>query len=461
MLRVITVPITVVALLVASGPFAAGLTAAGLARAVFGPQTDLNDEPGPPRDLRAPAIIAVPIEVADPATAIQPAAATVSGGEPSFGEATPAVGTPVAPRVAPAGPGGSDPAGATRATSPPVTTTAAPSTRAPEPTVTTTTAAPTTTVAPTTTAEPAGRTLLRAPIATGEAVPFGQSGATIERALTAQFGRIDYEASSNWGNVSLVTDPSGDYIRTRSEIGSNSRQQFNVGFEPAREAYLVYRFMLEPGFDAGDGDGSEGSPVWGTGVKMPGLMRGRPAENTGGAHTRGGFSGRLMIRGTRKSDGRNDRSREGLSLAAYVYGQSIDGRSITSGYGEDYYFLDGFGATPFEGIESGMHEGVGDPRIWDLTEGRWVTVVLGYRVDGEDGWFKAWTKTEGVDAVPQPRLFVPHIDWTGGNEGPDSLLFQQFWGGKGSVWYPDSVSYMRFRDFAVFTSESDALIHAR
>jgi hypothetical protein len=349
------------------------------------------------------------------------------------------------------------------------TTTPSSSTTQASPTPSTTRVqATTTTGAPksTTTANapaPAGSTLLRAPIDGMGSFGFDRSQSVVTAALESQFPTLKYESGSNWDDISIVQDPTGDYLRTRSNVGDNSRKQFNAPIPISNETYLVYRFYLEPGFDAGDGNGDEGSPVWGTGIKMPGLMRGNPADNTGGNHTSGGFSGRLMIRGTRKSDGANDKAREGLSLGAYIYGQEIDNANITSGYGEDYFLLDGFGSHPFEGIDSGKREGVGDPRIWDLEVGRWVTVVLGYRVDSDDGWFKAWTMTEGIDAVPKPRLHVPRVNWMGSgpNQGADSLLFQQFWGGSGSVWYPDSTSYMRFKDFGVYVRETDALEAAR
>ncbi len=278
--------------------------------------------------------------------------------------------------------------------------------------------------------------------------------------LEAAFGDLTNRGSSNWDDWAVVSHASGNFLRTRSGTGNNSQKQFNVPIPASQESYLVYSFFLEPGFDAGDGNGSDGQPSWGTGIKLPGLMRGSPGDNTGGNHTAGGFSGRLMIRGT-NSDGFNYEPRDGLSLAAYVYGQEINNQNIASGFGEDYYFLNGFGATPFEGINNGTNQGVGDPRIWDLEVGQWVTVVLGYRVDGDNGWFKAWTSTGG--GALQPRLHIPNVNWTGGNrtDGPDSLIVQNFWGGSGSVWYPDSVSYMRFRDFAVFTSEADALAFAR
>ena len=167
-----------------------------------------------------------------------------------------------------------------------------------------------------------------------------------------------------------------------------------------------------------------------------------------------------MIRGT-NSAGSTAAPRDGLSLAAYIYGQEINDESIANGFGRDYFFLDGFETVPFEGIEDGTNEGVGDPRIWELEEGKWITVVLGYRVDGDNGWFKAWTMTEGERL--QQRLFVDNINWTGGEltDGADYLLVQQFWGGDGEVWYPDGASYTRFRDFGVYTSEADALAAAR
>lgn len=296
-----------------------------------------------------------------------------------------------------------------------------------------------------------------------KAVGFDSSRAAVESSLRAQFSGIEKSSDKNWDDISIVHHASGDYLRTRSNVGDDSRKQWNVPIEIAKEQYLVYSFYLEPGFDAGDGNNDDGSPVSSTGIKMPGLMRGSPGANTGGNHTEGGFSGRLMIRGTRKSDGNHTKSREGLSLGAYIYGQEINGVDVTKGFGENYYFLDGFGSTPFEGIGRGMHEGAGDPRIWDLEVGHWVTVVLGYRVDNDNGWFKVWTMTEGIDSAPRPRLHVPNINWmgSGSNQGADSMLFQQFWGGSGSVWYPDSVSYMRFKDFGVYTSQSDALVAAR
>lgn len=344
----------------------------------------------------------------------------------------------------------------------PTTTTAPATTQAP-----TTTKTPATTKAPTTTKAPApakpvsANAVLSAPIEGMSAFGFGQSKSTVTKSLESQFGSLVYSGDANWDDFAVVNDPSGDYIRTRSNVGNNSRKQFNARIPVAKETYLVYRFYLEPGFDAGDGNGSEGSPSWGTGIKMPGLMRGNPVANTGGNHTAGGFSGRLMIRGTRKSDGEASSPRQGLTLAAYVYGQKIDGQSIASGYGEDYYFLNGFGAKPFEGINNGTHEGVGDPRIWDLQVGKWTTVVLGYRVDGDNGWFKAWTMTDGGSL--QPRLHIPRVNWmgNGGEQGADSMIFQQYWGGSGSVWHPDSVSHMRFKDFGVYNSEAAALAAAR
>ncbi|MDW3178133.1 MAG: hypothetical protein R8J94_12150 [Acidimicrobiia bacterium] len=341
--------------------------------------------------------------------------------------------------------------------------TAAPSTAPPTTPAPTTTAAPAPppTTAPAAAPAPSGPSLLSAPIEGMRSFGFGQSKSTVTAALESQFSRLTYTGGGNWDDIAVVSDPSGDYIRTRSNVGDNSRKQWNAPIDITKETYLVYRFYLEPGFDAGDGAKNEGSPVWGTGIKMPGLMRGSPADNTGGNHSAGGFSGRLMIRGTRKSDGANDKTREGLSLSAYVYAQSIDGQNVASGFGEDYLFLNGFGAEPFEGLENGKHEGVGDPRIWDLQVGKWTTVVLGYRVDGNNGWFKAWTMTDGGSL--QPRLHIPKVNWmgNGGTQGADSIIFQQFWGGSGSVWYPDSVSYMRFKDFGVYTSEAQALAAAR
>ena len=153
-----------------------------------------------------------------------------------------------------------------------------------------------------------------------------------------------------------------------------------------------------------------------------------------------------MIRGT-NSEGSTTAARDGLSLGAYIYGQEIEDQSIASGFGQDYYFLDGFQSQAFEGINDGIEGGVGDPRIWELQEGEWVTLVLGYRVDGDDGWFKAWTGTENERL--QQRLYIPNINWAGGEStaGPDSLFFQQFWGGSGDAWYPDSESFTRFKDF--------------
>ncbi|MFT7475346.1 MAG: hypothetical protein ACI81L_002284 [Verrucomicrobiales bacterium] len=319
------------------------------------------------------------------------------------------------------------------------------------------------TAATTTTSPPAvaGKVLLDVPIDGMKTVSFGSSRATVESALETQFPNLRYASDSNWDDYAIVSDPNGDYLRTRSNIGDNSRKQWNVSIPVSNEQYLVYRFYLEPGFDAGDGNGSEGRPVWGTGIKMPGLMRGTPGASTGGSHSPEAFSGRLMIRGTRKSDGSNSEQREGLSLGAYIYGQKIDGKSIASGYGEDYYFLNGFGSKPFSGLNNGTHEGVGDPRIWDLEVGKWTTVVLGHRVDGDNGWFKAWTMTDGGSL--QPRLHIPRVNWMGSgeNQGADSLIFQQYWGGSGSVWHPDSVSYMRFKDFGVYTSQADAMAAAR
>jgi len=272
--------------------------------------------------------------------------------------------------------------------------------------------------------------------------------------LEKHFGHIEYPGL-NWEDFA-VTD---GYLRTRSDAGQNSRKQFAVPFEDSQEAYLTYQFYLEPGFDAGDGNG--GRVVSSTGVKLPGLAGGTPELNTGGHHTAGGFTGRLMIRGTRKSDGDNRKAREGLGLSAYIYGQEINNSSINHGFGRDYLFLNGFDAQPFTGLKSGKSSGVGDPRIWDLPVGEWVTVVLGYRVDGDNGWFRAWTAS-GTDPLA-PRLELNNVNWVG-NSGPqtiDSLLFQNFWGGQGGEWYPDNVSYMRFRDFAVYESQNDALAAAR
>ena len=167
-----------------------------------------------------------------------------------------------------------------------------------------------------------------------------------------------------------------------------------------------------------------------------------------------------MIRGT-NSEGSTTAPRDGLTLAAYMYGQEIADRDIAFGFGRDYYFLDGFEAQAFQGINDGIEGGVGDPRIWALEEGEWITVVLGYRVDGDDGWFKAWTAGEGERL--EQRLHVQDVNWTGGDntDGPDALFFQQLWGGQGEAWYPDSVTFTRFKDFGVYTTETDALAAAR
>lgn len=338
------------------------------------------------------------------------------------------------------------------------------------PTTTTTLLPPTTTLPPPTTTLPPPTTERPAPPPVNSAVlstsldnvapfQFGQSRDGVLGALESEFGPVRFAHPGNWDDFALVQDPGGSYLRTRSNIGDSSQKQFNITVPEASESYLVYSFFLEPGFDAGSANTL--ATTHSTGIKLPGLMRGSPAENTGGNHTEGGFSGRLMIRGTRKSDGLNYQPREGLSLAAYVYGQEIADQAINSGFGRDYYFLNGFDADPFQGLSTGLHQGVGDPRIWDLPVGEWVTLVLGYRVDGDDGWFKAWTKTG--DGQLRPALHVPEVNWTGGDRtaGPDSLLFQNFWGGKGDVWYPDSTSYIRFKDFNVFHAESAALAHAR
>lgn len=288
----------------------------------------------------------------------------------------------------------------------------------------------------------------------------GQTKDQFLNIISPQFGTFPHSGRNNFENLSIVDDPAGRSLQYRSSVGNSSHIQFSSAIPVHQETYLVYRFKLEEGFDAGDGAGQEGMPSHSTGIKLPGLMRGSPAANTGGNHTAGGFSGRLMIRGTRKSDGVNSAPREGISIGAYIYGQRINGQNIASGFGRSYYFLDGFESQPFLGHSSGLSEGVGDPRIWDLEEDRWVTLVLGYRVDNGNGWFKAWTKTEGIDDQVNPSLFIPNIDWTGGSEGADNLLFQNFWGGQGSVWHPDKASNILYRDFAVFTDEADAIAFA-
>ena len=325
---------------------------------------------------------------------------------------------------------------------------------------TTTTRRPTTTTAAPRPA-PAQNAVLSASVDGISPFGFGQSRDAVTRALSSDFGALSYTGSTNWDDFAVVRDGNGSYIRTRSNVGNNSQKQFSVPVAPAQESYLVYSFFLEPGFDAGDGNRSDGQPVWGTGIKLPGLALGNPSQNTGGNHNAGGFTGRLMIRGTLDSAGSVGQPRDGLSLVAYVYGQQYQNQNINHGFGRDFYFLNGHGATPFEGINDGGHEGAGDPRIWDLREGQWVTVVLGYRVDGDNGWFKAWTKTG--NGPLQENLFVRNLNWTGDGRtaGPDQILFQNFWGGSGSVWYPDSTSYMRFKDFGVFHSQSAALSFAR
>ncbi len=288
----------------------------------------------------------------------------------------------------------------------------------------------------------------------------GQSKDNFLNILRPEFGNFRFSGNENFNNFSIVDDPAGRSLQYRSTPGTSSHVQFSAAVPENQESFLVYRFKLEEGFDAGDGNGDEGKPSHSTGIKLPGLLRGSPAANTGGNHTAGGFSGRLMIRGTRKSDGVNSAPREGLALSAYIYGQNIGGQNIASGFGRSFYFLDSFESKPFLGQGSGQFEGVGDPRIEDLEEDKWVTLVLGYRVDGNNGWFKAWTKTEGQADTVSPNLFIPNVDWTGGSAGADNLLVQNFWGGKGSVWHPDSSSNIRYRDFAVFTEEADAIAFA-
>jgi len=416
----------------------------------FGSPSDVGVE------LSSAALAANPVEQSIPEalarTALEPSQPVALPAQPSI------VDNSQTPSTLPAGP---PPAASVAPTVPSAPTPSKPpTTAAPTPPATDAPNPPASTAATTTTTTPP------APVGGGPVegmskFEFGQSGATVQGAFEEQFGSLSYVSQRNWDDFSIVEDSSGDYIRTRSNVGDNSQKQWNVPVPITKESYLVYRFMLEPGFDAGDGNGDQGMSVSNTGIKLPGLARGHPANNTGGNHAAGGFTGRLMIRGTCKSSGTINSQRDGIALAAYIYGQQIGGEPINSGWGEDYYLLDGFGSTPFSGLGNGFDNGCGDPRIWNLPTGKWVTVVLGYRVDSTNGWFKAWTMVDGVDSTPRERLSIPNIDWMGaGEQGVDSMMWQQYWGGSGSAWYPDSVSYMRFKDFGVFRTAGEAIAAA-
>jgi len=421
----------------------------------FGSPNDVGVE------LSAAAVAANPVEQSIPEalarTALEPSQPVALPAQPSIVDNSrtpstlPAGPPPPAASVAP-----TVPAATTPLTPPTTGSPTPPATDAPTPPAATAATAASTTTTTTTPPAPVGG----GPVEGMPKFGFGQSRATVVSALEEQFRALSYVGAPNWDDVSIVEDSSGDYIRTRSNVGDNSKKQWNVPVPVTKESYLVYRFMLEPGFDAGDGNGDQGMSVSNTGIKMPGLARGHPANNTGGNHAAGGFTGRLMIRGTCKSSGTNKSPRDGIALAAYIYGQQIGGESINSGWGQDYYLLDGFASTPFSGLGNGFDGGCGDPRIWNLPTGKWVTVVLGYRVDSTNGWFKAWTMVDGGSL--RERLFVQNIDWMGpGEQGVDSMMWQQFWGGSGSAWYPDSVSYMRFKDFGVFRTVGEAIAAAR
>jgi len=305
--------------------------------------------------------------------------------------------------------------------------------------------------------------ILDAPIEGMTKRALGSTWATIQTTLQEQFAGPFYQsAGSNGDNYATIEDATGDYLRTRRETGGTSAQQWVTPTALNKEVYLQYDIMFEAGFDHGDGTG--GRNPFNTTHKLPGMTGGGSAGvggNVGGSHDPEGFTGRIVTRATRKSDGQASLDREGMALSAYIYGFEIDGNSIASGFGEDYYFLDSHATTPFEGITTGLVNGCGDPRIWDMPTGSWITVTVGYRVDGPTGWFKAWTLEQGVDTVHQERLHIPNVQWmnpaNSADEGADGMMFHHFYGGSGAAWYADTESFIRMKNFKVSTTEIEVI----
>jgi len=301
-------------------------------------------------------------------------------------------------------------------------------------------------------------------------VAFGNTQTTVVNAMQETLPTLTNVDSNNWDDVAIVADGAGDYLRTRSNTGDNSRKAWAVEFADETTAFLTYSVMFEStggsshtsddGFDWGDGNA--GTPkTWSTGGKLPGLVFGSPGDNTGGVLANGAWSGRLMWRGQRKSNGIGGSARESVTLSLYFYGEEANGETGL-GAANTYFFVQDFAESPTRFGSSGS-DGTGDGQYGDsrgmeLKTDVWYHLCLGYHAPNNNtGYFKAWTWEDGVDTAWQEQLHVPDIKWhETGTGGIDRLLFQNFWGGATTDWYPDNLAYMRYKNFAAFTTESEA-----
>ena len=181
-----------------------------------------------------------------------------------------------------------------------------------------------------------------------------------------------------------------------------------------------------------------------------GRSKSMAAGHTGSNHDRYGCSARTMLRAWNLSGSGGDPA-DGVTIELYP--------SHLKRKSDRYAFRKTNPVNPTRYQGSGTGDGqIGDPNIWTMPIGEWVTVICGMGV-GDNHFYRAYTSTE-TEPVPKLRLELTHAGgwrWMAdeARQTLDSWMFQSLYGGSASEseWQPDSESGMlQYKGIRVFDS---------
>lgn len=273
-----------------------------------------------------------------------------------------------------------------------------------------------------------------------------------------EFDSLTDTPTARWVDLVKRWEDTGDHFRMFSQPNDHSASGAEFAIDPGEERWLQYDVWFAPDFDFGSDDRAH--HVTG---KMPGLgSRGvfsrMNGNHTGGTHSNGGFSGRIVWRGW-NSQGDGNSPADGIALSLYAYHDDGYTRPQGQRYGRDYYFRKaGAEVNPaMYNYSGGTGPGsIGDADVWLLPVGEWITVTVGYSVALGGQGFEAWTSTES-DPTPVRRL---RLDQSGdfrwlppsARREVDTFLFQSYWGGGGSEYHPTTMTELRYRRLTVHDS---------
>lgn len=257
----------------------------------------------------------------------------------------------------------------------------------------------------------------------------------------------------------------GDYMSFFSIPGDHSASgaEFDIGDHT--EAWLQYQVWFAPDFDFGANLSAHS-----VGGKMPGLASSGPfgkmnGNYTGGNHDDQGHSGRNMWR-AHQSQGRSWEPGDGICMGLYAYDYELAVRPDLK-YGRNLMYrkpeaneVNPVAWEDAEGGNNGTGPGqIGDPDVWIVPLGEWITVTVGHGVGAanSDNWYEAWVSTESrpepwralrlEGATSRFRWMAPNAD-----QKIDTFLFQSYWGGKGDIWLPTRQTEFRYRGIEVHDS---------